>query len=98
MARIQVVIDESERERFRAQARADGLSLSEWLREAGRRQLAASAPSPLATERDLRDFFTQLDAEREAQFGTAPEEDWETVKQRLAGDLSAELDPLGLDR
>jgi hypothetical protein len=98
MARIQVVIDESERERFRAQARADGMSLSEWLRDAGRRRLVARTPPRLATERDLRDFFSQLDAERDAKFGSAPEDDWDYVKQSLARDLDAELDPLGFDR
>jgi hypothetical protein len=33
--RIQVVVDEREREAFRAQARAEGRSLSGWLREEG---------------------------------------------------------------
>jgi predicted HicB family RNase H-like nuclease len=38
--RIQVVIAEREREAFPAQAAAEGKSLSQWLRDAGRERLA----------------------------------------------------------
>lgn len=59
--RIQVIVDEAEREAFRAQAAAEGASLSEWLREAGRERLEQRRPAELRTEQDLRDFFAACD-------------------------------------
>lgn len=97
MARIQVVIDEAEREAFRAMARAEGRSLSEWLREAGRERLHARRSDRLATEQDVRDFFAVVDADREAAGDTGREEDWEMVKARMESERYGDLDPLGLD-
>jgi hypothetical protein len=68
--RIQVIVDEAERERFRRRAEAEGLSLSAWLRQVGRDRLAARAPATFATAKELRAFFARC-AEREK--GREPE-------------------------
>lgn len=81
MVRMHVVIDAAEREAFRAAARRAGLSLSEWLREAGRARLEASGERRLATSRDVEDFFAELDQRRADD---RPEEDWEDAKARIA--------------
>lgn len=70
--RIQVVVDEREREAFRAQAAAEGRSLSEWLREAGRDRLARNRPDQLRTAADLEAFFAACDEQEEGR-----EPDWE---------------------
>lgn len=94
MSRIQIVVDEAERERFRACARAEGMSLSEWLRELGRERLAVSRPKRLVTSDDLSEFFEQI--KRDYEPG-AVEEDWETTKERLDGERYGAIDPLGID-
>jgi predicted kinase len=81
MPRIHVVIDATEREAFRAQAQRDGLSLSEWLREAARERLERARSRPLRTTDDLEAFFRALD---ERRHDDGPEEDWESVKARIA--------------
>jgi hypothetical protein len=70
--RIQVVVDATEREAFRARARAEGRSLSEWLREAGRQRLRDSAPADLTDPDALDAFFAECDANE----GTGNEPDW----------------------
>ncbi|MDP9021399.1 MAG: antitoxin [Actinomycetota bacterium] len=79
MPRIQVIVDEPEREAFRTQAEAEGRSLSEWLREAGRERLARSQPAELRTREDLERFFTGCD-ERE----TGREPDWDQHLEVIA--------------
>ena len=69
--RIQVVIDADEREMFRRCARAQGVSLSAWLREAGRRRLAEESPGELTDPVALRAFFDSLP---ERDHGVEP--DW----------------------
>lgn len=71
--RIHIVVDERERAAFRARAAAEGRSLSEWLREAGRDRLRRGTPSALGTPEELTDFFRRCD-EREKEGG---EPDWE---------------------
>lgn len=70
-SRVQVILSEAEREAFRRQAAANKMSLSTWLREAGRKQLAAEQTGPLRTIAELREFFGSLPAEP----GTEP--DWD---------------------
>lgn len=70
--RIHLVIEERERDAFRARAMAEGLSLSEWLREAARERLERERPLEIATVADLDRFF----AERAATASGA-EPDWE---------------------
>jgi hypothetical protein len=87
-ARIHLVIDERERDAFRARAAADGKSLSEWLRDAARDRLERQRPQRIATVEDLDRFF----AEREAQDqGTEP--DWEQHLKVIADSRRAGLEP-----
>lgn len=71
-ARIHLVIDEREREAFRSRATAEGLSLSEWLREAARERLERERPMEIKTVADLDRFFAERGA---VETGTEPE--WE---------------------
>lgn len=80
MVRIHVVIDEREREAFRAGAAASGLSLSEWLREAARERLERERPVAIASVDDLDRFFAAR-AEREP--GAEP--DWEQHLDVMTG-------------
>lgn len=70
--RIQVVVEASEREAFRAQARAEGRSLSDWLREAGRQRLSDRSPADLSDPVALANFFAECDAAE----GDVAEPDW----------------------
>ena len=71
-ARIHLVIDERERDAFRSRAAAEGLSLSEWLREAARERLERDQPMEIKTVADLDRFFAERAA---AEPGTEP--DWD---------------------
>ena len=74
ISRVQVVISEEERERFRGQARREGLSLSAWLRAAARERLAKACERPgIQTTEALDAFFQQCDEREKA--GSEP--DWE---------------------
>jgi hypothetical protein len=70
-SRVQVILDEAERESFRERAKAEGLSLSAWLRRAGHERLSARPASPLGNVRALRAFFASCDAREKGQ-----EPDW----------------------
>jgi hypothetical protein len=60
--RIHIVVDETEKERFRLRAREEGKSLSSWLRDAARRVLAeAGGGRQLDTLEELGDFFRSCD-------------------------------------
>ncbi len=89
MSRIHVLIDAAEREAFRAQAQREGRSLSEWLREAGRARLESARGRVLRSPSELPAFFAALDARRGDE---RREEDWETVKQRIASSRTPRLD------
>ena len=71
-ARIHLLIDERERDAFRARAAAEGLSLSEWLRAAARERLERERPMEITTVADLDRFFAQRAATE-----TGAEPDWE---------------------
>jgi hypothetical protein len=81
MARIQVLTDDAEREAFRAQARREGRSLSDWLREAGRQRLREAQSARLRGPEDLKDFFAEIDRRHGED---AREEDWEVHRERIA--------------
>lgn len=76
-SRIQVILDEAEREAFRRQAEREGQSLSAWLRDAGRRRLAEAATPEIRTVADLRRFFAAL-PDRECD---EAEPDWEQHRE-----------------
>ncbi len=71
-SRVQVLMDEVEREAFRRAASREGLSLSDWLRRAARDRLDAAQPPTLASVEDLRAFFGSCD---EREQGSEP--DWQ---------------------
>ena len=71
--KIQVLLNGHERELFRQQARADGLSLSGWLKQAGYERLSmARARRGFKTAEDLDAFFTRCDQRERGR-----EPDWE---------------------
>lgn len=70
-SRVQVILSDEEREAFRQQATAQQMSLSNWLRQAGLKQLEDQQQRPIRTAQDLREFFATLPEEAE------PEPDWE---------------------
>ena len=69
--RVQVVMDEMEREAFREAAVREGLSLSDWLRRAARSRLSSVEPPKLDSVERLRVFFDECD---ERERGIEP--DW----------------------
>jgi hypothetical protein len=71
--RIQIVVDPRERDAFRARAMAEGRTLSEWLREAGRQRLRESVLAPLTDLDALNAFFAECDT---AEAGSGLEPDW----------------------
>ena len=68
--RVQVILEEDEKERFQRRARREGLSLSAWLRKAGRLRL--SQESRMTSRTDLDAFFAACDTREK---GVEP--DWE---------------------
>jgi hypothetical protein len=82
--RVQVILEEQERDAFQRQAAREGLSLSGWLREAGRERLERHYQEVrIRSVQELRAFFDACDA-REA----GEEPDWEehlaTIGRSLA--------------
>jgi hypothetical protein len=70
--RVQVILDEEEKELFQREARREGLSLSAWLRRAGEERLHGRPPSTrMDTAEDLRVFFSACDRREEGR-----EPDW----------------------
>ena len=79
--RVQVLLRPEERERFRRQARAEGLSLSGWLRRAGLERLDRET-GRMGSVQQLATFFERCD-EREA--GCGPEPEWEQHLEVMRG-------------
>jgi hypothetical protein len=69
--RVQIVMDEIERETFRIAAAREGLSLSDWLRRAARERLNSARAHKLSSIDELKAFFDACD---EREKGTEP--DW----------------------
>lgn len=79
--RVQVVLDEEEREEFRGAARRSGLSLSAWLRQAGHARLdEEERPGRIDSLDELDAFFAECD--RRAGAGREP--DWEQHLEVIA--------------
>ena len=74
--RIHLVMAEEEKARMERAAKAQGLTLSAWLREAARERLELAAPPGLSSVDELRGFFAQCD-HRE----TGREPDWDAHRQ-----------------
>ena len=74
MARVQLIIPDEERERFVDQARKEGMTLSAWLRAAGRQRLQERRRAePFESPADVRAFFAACDALE----GPESEPEWE---------------------
>ena len=69
-SRVQVILSQEDLEAFRQEAAARQRSLSNWLRQAGLKELQARRSRPIRTPDDLREFFASLPQEA----GTEP--DW----------------------
>ena len=72
--RVQVIVSQEERERFRHAAARVGVSLSSWLRQAGLSRLAAQGRRRITSRAELAAFFEEC-RQREADQGSEPE--WE---------------------
>ena len=72
--RVQVILDEDEREIFRWHAQREGLSLSAWLRRAAQEKIATQKARRMTTIDDLKQFFADCD-DRERGQGREPEWD-----------------------
>ena len=78
-ARIHFVARESAKMAYRTQARREGKSLGEWLREAADEKLAAARPRKFTVE-ELREFAARCDARHPPG---AREPDWPETKRLL---------------
>lgn len=89
MTRIHILLDESEKERYRRRAERAGMSLGAWLRQAAREKLAAEeAATRLDTVQELRAFFESCD-EREPE----GEPDWADHRRVIEASKRSGLDP-----
>lgn len=84
--RIQVVVDKREREIFHEQARIEGKSLSEWIRDAARARLEEASTMRLKTVEDLGRFFDECDLREKGS-----ESDWQEHLEVIAGSRSKGL-------
>ena len=86
MARVQVILEDEERELFRRQAAVEGLSLSAWLRAAAQESFSRKRRrGGIESVDDLREFFRMCD-ERAGEEGREPEwEDHLQVIERSKG-------------
>lgn len=80
MARVQLVMPDTDRAEFLAQARREGMSFSAWMRAAARQRVEEKRKThTYPTEEELERFFAECDAES----GPGPEPDWEEYKRIL---------------
>jgi hypothetical protein len=82
--RVQVIVSEEERERFRRLAERRGQSLSAWMREAARERAVEQPQTRFETAAQLDDFFGRQDAR---QAGEGREPDWEEHLAVLEGSI-----------
>lgn len=80
MSRIHFVVKEAAKVRYREQARREGKSLGEWMREAADEKLASARPRRFTVD-ELREFNAKCDARRPPG---AREMDWEEMKRIIA--------------
>ncbi|MDR3553696.1 MAG: hypothetical protein P4L55_02960 [Syntrophobacteraceae bacterium] len=77
--RVQVILDEEELSKFKAEASRESKSLSAWLRDAGRSVLAQKRAKQMAEPEELRLFFEQRQTREK---GMEPE--WDEHKKLIA--------------
>lgn len=86
--RIHIVLDESDKARYRRQAEREGKSLGAWLRDAAEERLRAVSGSPgLRTRGDLQRFFAACDDHE-----VDPEPDWAQHRAVIEGSRVRGLD------
>lgn len=88
MSRIHFVVKETAKVAYQNQARREGKSLGEWLREAAEEKLAAARPRKFTVE-ELRQFAAKCDALHPPG---AQEMDWSEAKRIIAESKIAGLD------
>jgi hypothetical protein len=77
MVRVQILLGEQDREEFRRLAKRHGMSLSAWLRDAGREKATAGElEQKIDSKQALMDFFAECD---EREQGREP--DWEEHRE-----------------
>jgi len=86
--RLHIVVDERERDAFRARAAAEGMSLSEWLRVAARDRLLRGRPAVIAGVEELDRFFAERTA---AESGSEP--DWDQHLAVMGRSRRASVEP-----
>ena len=79
MSRIHFIVEETAKAAYRRQARREGKSLGEWLREAAQEKLACARPRRFTVE-ELRQFAAECDARHPPG---AREPDWPEIKRTL---------------
>ena len=79
MSRIHFVVRETAKTAYQNQARREGKSLGEWLREAAEEKLAKASPRRFTVE-ELREFAARCDA-LHPPGGREP--DWSETKKML---------------
>ena len=78
-ARIHIVVEPAEKEWFRARARQEGMTLSEWLRDVARQALVrGEGGTEIRTVGQLREFFDRCD-----QRETGVEPDWSVHRREI---------------
>lgn len=78
-ARIHIVVEPEEKERFRARARQEGKTLSEWLRDVARQALIrGEGGTQIRTVDELREFFKRSN---EREKGAEP--DWDAHRREI---------------
>jgi len=85
VTRVQVILEEEERERLRRQAEREGISLSAWMRRAATEKLTAlEGRVRIQTEAELRVFFAACDSRE-----TGVEPSWEEHRGVIERSLRA---------
>ena len=80
MARVQLVMPDTDRAEFLAQARREGMSFSAWIRAAARQRVEEKRKTrTYPTEEELERFFAEC-AEKNA---SEPQLDWDEYKRIL---------------
>ena len=77
MARVQLVIPDSDRDRYVYQAQREGMTFSAWLRAAAEERLAKQQPKRFESVEELREFFRECNE----RAGPGRELDWEESKR-----------------
>ena len=79
MSRIHFIVEETAKVAYQTQARREGKSLGEWLREAADEKLTSARPRKFTVE-ELREFAAKCDARHPPG---AREPDWPEIKRVL---------------